>query len=160
MDSTLLGKLWTALGSGSTRMSCIPPGNNLILRLPGMLAEGYLYSVGECWDLLGIPNFLRADSGLTLLGESVADLLGILCLFGADGRSTLLGESIVDSFIVASLGWGELSLLSYFAGSESTLAIFFSWIYLCTRWIKKLYSLDILICPCFWYYQYSFLFRI
>ena len=43
-DSTLLGKLWTALGSGSTRVSCIPPGNNLILRLPGMLAEEHLYT--------------------------------------------------------------------------------------------------------------------
>ena len=37
MDSTLLGKFWTALGNGSTGCVCIPPGNNLILRLPGML---------------------------------------------------------------------------------------------------------------------------
>ena len=37
-DSTFLGKLWTALGSGSTRVSGILPGNNLRSRLPGMLA--------------------------------------------------------------------------------------------------------------------------
>ena len=30
MDSTLLGKLWTVLRNGSTRVPCIPPGNNLI----------------------------------------------------------------------------------------------------------------------------------
>ena len=41
--------------------------------------------------MLGIPNFLKADSSLTLLGESVADLLEILCLVRADGRPTLLG---------------------------------------------------------------------
>ena len=45
---------------------------------------------------MGIPNFLNADSRLTLLGESVADLLEILCLFGAAGRPTLLGESIAE----------------------------------------------------------------
>ena len=48
MDSIFLGKLWIVLGNGSTRVSCIPPGNNLILRLPGMLAEECLYSAGEC----------------------------------------------------------------------------------------------------------------
>ena len=38
-DSILLGKTFGLYwGSGSTGVSCIPPGNNLILRLPGMLA--------------------------------------------------------------------------------------------------------------------------
>ena len=32
----------------STGMSGLPPGNNLILRLSGMLAEECLYSAGEC----------------------------------------------------------------------------------------------------------------
>ena len=44
-----------------------------------------------------MSNFLRDDSSLTLLGESVVDLLEILCLFRADGRPTLLGESMADS---------------------------------------------------------------
>ena len=39
---------WTALGNGSTGVSGIPSGNNLILRLSGMLVEEYLYSTGEC----------------------------------------------------------------------------------------------------------------
>ena len=43
---------------------CAPPGNNLILRLPGMLAEECLYSAGEYLDLPGISNFLKADSRL------------------------------------------------------------------------------------------------
>ena len=39
IDSTLLGNLLRLYwGSGSTGVSDIPPGNNLILRLPGMLA--------------------------------------------------------------------------------------------------------------------------
>ena len=38
-NSTLRGKLLRLhLGNGSTRVSCIPPGNNLILKLSGMLA--------------------------------------------------------------------------------------------------------------------------
>ena len=45
---------------------------------------------------LGIPIFLKADSRLTLLGESIADLLEILCLFGADGRPTLLGRVLLN----------------------------------------------------------------
>ena len=40
---------------------------------------------------MGIPNFLKADSRVTLLGESVADLLEIRSLIRVDGRPTLLG---------------------------------------------------------------------
>ena len=65
----------------------------------------------------GKPNFLEADSRLTLLGESVADLLGILCLFGADGRPTLLGESIVESCL--TLRGVKVSWLN--SSAESTL---------------------------------------
>ena len=45
--STFLGKLWIVLGNGSTGVSGISPGNNLILRLPRMFAEECLYSAGE-----------------------------------------------------------------------------------------------------------------
>ena len=51
--------------------------------------------------MLGILNFLKADSRLTLLGESIADLLEILCLFGDDGRATLLGESTAESCLTS-----------------------------------------------------------
>ena len=62
-----------------------------------MLAWEYLYTPpGNVEILWGMPNFLKADSRLTPLGESVADLLEVLCLFGAAGRSTLPGESIAD----------------------------------------------------------------
>ena len=45
IDSTLLGRLLRLYwGSGSTGVSGIPPGNNLILRLPGMLAWERLYT--------------------------------------------------------------------------------------------------------------------
>ena len=37
-DSTLLGKLLDCTGEWLHWGVCIPPGNNLILRLPGMLA--------------------------------------------------------------------------------------------------------------------------
>ena len=48
-DSNFLGKLFRLYwGSDSTGVSGIPPGNNLILRLSGMLAEECLYSAGEC----------------------------------------------------------------------------------------------------------------
>ena len=39
VDSTFLGKLFRLYwGDGSTGVSDIPPGNNLIVRMPGMLA--------------------------------------------------------------------------------------------------------------------------
>ena len=41
----IFGLYW---GSGSTGGSGIPPGNNLILRLPGMLVKECLYSAGKC----------------------------------------------------------------------------------------------------------------
>ena len=60
-DSTLLGKLlrlhW---GNGSTGVSCIPPGNNLVLRLPGMLVEEHLYApLGNIEIFWGYPISLR-----------------------------------------------------------------------------------------------------
>ena len=49
IGSTFLGKLFRLYwGRGSTGVSGISPRNNLILRLPGMLAEECLYSAGEC----------------------------------------------------------------------------------------------------------------
>ena len=48
---------------------CILPGNNLILRLPGMLVEEYMYT-----PLGNIKTLFSADGRLTLLGESIADL--------------------------------------------------------------------------------------
>ena len=48
IDSAFLGKLWTVLGKWLHWGVCIPPGNNLILRLPGMLADECLHSAGEC----------------------------------------------------------------------------------------------------------------
>ena len=50
-------------------MPGIPPGNSLRPRLSGMLVTNVVYYAGECWDLLGIPNFLKAVC-ITLLGES------------------------------------------------------------------------------------------
>ena len=38
MDSTLLGSFWIVLGKWLHWGVCIPPGNNLILRLSGMLS--------------------------------------------------------------------------------------------------------------------------
>ena len=73
-------------------MSGIPPGNNLRLRLQGMLVEEHLYTpLGNIDIFLGIPNFHKADCRLTLLGESVVDLLEILYLVRTDRRPTLLG---------------------------------------------------------------------
>ena len=46
--------------------------------------------------MLGVSNFHKADSRLTLLRERVVGLLEIQCLVRADGRPTLLGESIVE----------------------------------------------------------------
>ena len=76
IDSTLLGKtLELYWGNGSTGVSCIPPGNNLILRLPGMLVEGYLYTpLGNIVSFDGKPTLLEesiAESGLTLWGVEV-----------------------------------------------------------------------------------------
>ena len=120
IGSTFLGILFRLdWGSGSTGCLVFRRGNNLILRLPGMLAEECLYSAGECWDLRGWSNFLKVDSRLTLLRESVADLLEILCLIRVDGRPTLLrGEYC----------W----FLSYSTGSEGILVAFFSRTYLGT----------------------------
>ena len=39
---------WTVLGKWIHWDVYIPPGNNLILRLSGMLVEEYLYTAGEC----------------------------------------------------------------------------------------------------------------
>ena len=73
-----------------------------------------LGSIGIFW---GIPNFLKADSRRTLLGESVADLLEILCLLGADGRPTLLEERAL--LIYLTLRGVEVSWLH--SSAESTL---------------------------------------
>ena len=58
-DSTLLGKLWTVLGKWLHWCVCIPPGNNLILRLPGMLAWEHLYTP------LGMMVRLSGDTHLS-----------------------------------------------------------------------------------------------
>ena len=64
IDSTLLGRLWTVLGNGSTGVSGIPLGNNLRLRLPGMLVGEHLYTplgnIEICW---GYPTSLRLPVG-------------------------------------------------------------------------------------------------
>ena len=44
IDSTFLGKPLNCIGGMAPLGVCIPPGNNLILRLPGMLAEEYPYT--------------------------------------------------------------------------------------------------------------------
>ena len=63
-----------------------------ILRLPGMLAEEYLYTLLENIKILwGYPTFSGLMVDQLCLGEIIADLLGILCLFRTDGRPTLLG---------------------------------------------------------------------
>ena len=80
---------------------------------------------------MGIPNFLKADSRLTLPGESVAVLLEILCLLGADGRPTLLVENIAES---------RLTL-----GSGGILVTFFSRTYLSTLVDRATRSLGQLI---------------
>ena len=74
-----------------------------------MLAEECLYSAGECLDLPGIPNFLKTDNRLTLLGESIADLLEILCLVRVDGRPTLLGRALLNLVLLC----GEWRPLGY-----------------------------------------------
>ena len=86
-------------------------------RLPGMLVKNIcILLLGKYWDLLGIPHFLRADSSLTLLGESVADLLEILCPWWK-----------------ANSAWGEYRwILSYSAGIEGILVTFFRRTYLGT----------------------------
>ena len=63
-DSTLLGETFeTALGKWLQWGVCIPPGNNLILRLSGMLAEEYLYTLLENIEIFwGYPTSL----GLTV----------------------------------------------------------------------------------------------
>ena len=43
-----LGKLSDYTGKWFHWGVCIPPGNNLRSRLPGMLADECLYSAGEC----------------------------------------------------------------------------------------------------------------
>ena len=54
------------------RSSVIPPGNNHLLRLPGMLAEECLYTpLGNVKTYWGYPSFFRADDRPTLLGERV-----------------------------------------------------------------------------------------
>ena len=93
-DSTFLGKPLDCTGEWFHWGVCIPPGNNLILRLPGMLAQEHLYTpLGNVEIFWGISNFLKVDCRLTLLGESVVDLLEILCLFRANGSATLLEEN-------------------------------------------------------------------
>ena len=116
---------------------CIPPGNNLRLRLSGMLAWEYLYTPpGNVEILWGMSNFLKADSRLTILGERVDDLLEILCLFRADGRPTLLEESIVASCL--SLRGVEISWLHSSAGHT-----------LVPWWIAQLDCLNNSYCPSF-----------
>ena len=77
-------------------MSDIPPGNNLISRLSGMLVGnvcilrwGILRSSGDTqlpWD----------DSRLTLLEESVADLLEECCAFSGLIGDQLLGRVLLS----------------------------------------------------------------
>ena len=53
-------------------MSGIPSGNNLISRLSGMLVKEYLHTpLGNIEIFWGYLTFLKADSRLTLLGESM-----------------------------------------------------------------------------------------
>ena len=61
IDSTLLGKLLkTVLGKWLYWGVCIPPGNNLILRLSGMLVKEYLYTpLGNVEIFWGYPTSLR-----------------------------------------------------------------------------------------------------
>ena len=87
-----------------------------------------MYSSGEHSYTL-LRNIKTAGDTLILVGEYLythTPLGNIKTFFSADGRPTLLGESIADLFTVASLSWGELSLLSYSAGSEGILVIFFN----------------------------------
>ena len=78
---------------------------------------------GEILTPLGVSCILSGN--ILILRWGILRLSGISSPASADGRATLLGKSIADSFMVASLSWGELPLLTYSAGSESTLAIFF-----------------------------------
>ena len=99
-----------------------------------MLVEEYLYSAGECWDLLGTSNFFKADSSLTLLGESITDLLEILCLLGLIGRPVLLGESMLSPDLLC----GEWRYLGYVL--QPTLV---PW------WMEQLDRLDDSLLPLF-----------
>ena len=61
--------------------------------------------LGNVLDLLGIPNFLKADNRLTQLGESIADLLGEKCAFsGLIGNQLYLGKVLLNLVLLC----GEL----------------------------------------------------
>ena len=54
------GNFWAVMGNGSTGVSGIPPGNNLRLRLLGMLAQEHLYTpLGNIEIFWGYPTSLR-----------------------------------------------------------------------------------------------------
>ena len=60
MDSTLLGKLLDYTGEVAPLGVCIPPGNNLILRLSGMLVKEYLHTpLGNVEIFWGYPTSIR-----------------------------------------------------------------------------------------------------
>ena len=87
-------------------VSCILLGNILIscrgiLRLPGMLAEEYLYTLlGNIKIFWRYPTFPGLMVDQLCSGESIAELLGILFLFRADGRPTLLGERVLLNLVL------------------------------------------------------------
>ena len=60
IDTTLLGDLLNCTGEVAPLGVCIPPGNNLILRLPGMLVKEYLHTLlGNIEIFWGYPTSLR-----------------------------------------------------------------------------------------------------
>ena len=74
--------------NSSTGVSCILPGNILIfrqgiLRLSGMLVEGYLYTpLGNIKIFWGYPTFPGLIVDQLCLGESIADFLIVASLSG------------------------------------------------------------------------------
>ena len=113
------GSFWTALGKWLHWGVWYSTGEQSYIKTAGDACLGTsVSSAGEHLDLLGIPNFLKADSRLTLLGESITDLLEILCLYRAYGGPTLLGRVLLSLILLA--------------GSGDILVTFFSRTYLCT----------------------------
>ena len=121
IDSTLLAKLLTTLGKWLHWDVWYSAGEQSYIKTAGDACWGIsVHSAGEYWDLLGIPNFLRDDSSLTLLGESIADSLEILCLArgcwetNSARRRVLLNPVLLsgsEGILVASFSWTYLSTL-------------------------------------------------
>ena len=72
-----------------------------------LLGIALLNSTGD-----NLPESTGDDSSNST-GDTFILHWGTMRLFSAGGRQTLLGENITDSSTVASLSWGELSLLSF-----------------------------------------------